>query len=51
MSQYLNNIDKFRFLAYKILPLVYDDSLSYYEFCDLLITFLRQFFALIIGQK
>ena len=32
MSQYLNNIDKFRFLAYKILPLVYDDSLSYYEF-------------------
>lgn len=28
----LNDISKFRFYAHKVLPLVYDDSLSYYEF-------------------
>lgn len=27
----MNNIQKLRFWSYKILPLVYDDSLSYYE--------------------
>ena len=28
----INRIEKFRFWCHKILPLVYDDSLSYYEF-------------------
>lgn len=28
----INDINSFRFIAHKVLPLVYDDSLSYYEF-------------------
>lgn len=28
----LNNVEPFRYWAHKIIPLVYDDSLSYYEF-------------------
>lgn len=27
----MNEVKKFRFWCYKVLPLVYDDSLSYYE--------------------
>lgn len=32
MAIYEGNIDKLRFMAFKVLPLVYDESLSYYEF-------------------
>lgn len=32
MAINVQNVERFRFIAHKILPLVYDDSLSYYEF-------------------
>ena len=32
MAINVQNIDRVRFIAHKILPLVYDDSISYYEF-------------------
>lgn len=30
-TEYLNNLTQFKFWCQKVLPLVYDDSLSYYE--------------------
>ena len=32
MAINVQNVEKFKFIAHKIIPLVYDDSLSYYEF-------------------
>ena len=32
MAVNVQNIERFKFIAHKIIPLVYDDSLSYYEF-------------------
>ena len=32
MAINVQNVERFKFIAHKILPLVYDDSLSYYEF-------------------
>lgn len=32
MAINVQNVERFKFIAHKIIPLVYDDSLSYYEF-------------------
>ena len=32
MAINIQNVERFKFIAHKIIPLVYDDSLSYYEF-------------------
>ena len=32
MAINVKNVERFKFIAHKIIPLVYDDSLSYYEF-------------------
>lgn len=39
----MNNCDKdfFRFWCYKVLPLVYDDSLSYYEILCKMVTYIN----------
>ena len=36
------NLDKFRFWCQKVLPLVYDDSLSYYEVLGKMVVYLNQ---------
>ena len=42
----LNNLEKFRFRVNKVLPLVYDDSLSYWEFLAKVMAKLNE-----IGEK
>lgn len=38
----MNNMPYFRFWCYKVLPLVYDDSLSYYEILCKVVTYINK---------
>ena len=38
----MNNLPYFRFWCYKVLPLVYDDSLSYYEVLCKVVDYINQ---------
>lgn len=43
----MNNLSNFRFWCQKVLPLVYDDSLSYYEFLCKIVKYIND----IIGNE
>ena len=47
----LNDIEKLRFYAHKVLPLVYDDSLSYYEVLCKVVAKLNEVIALADSQN